>query len=335
MKKVALTGASGHIGANLARALIDKGYKVVALVRQSSPGLDGLDVTKVQGDLLDQQSLCRAFQGVEQVYHLAAHISILPDEGEKLQSINVEGTRNVLHACRREGVSTLVYFSTIHALEQNPMNRAVNEKNPLISEPQSHGSAYDLSKAQAEVLVRENGCASLATRIIYPTGVIGPNDFHQSLIGQALCKMARGRLPALVSGGFDWVDARDVASGSIAAAEKGVDGDRFILSGHYRSMSEVANEIARLTGIAAPGFTSPAWLARLAAPVLERWARWRGQQPLYTRASLSALASNPSISHARATVKLAYQPRPFQQSIKDSLDFYTKLNSSQVNNDAG
>ena len=330
MKKVAVTGASGHIGANLVRALIGKGYEVVALVRQTSLALDGLDVTRVQGDLLDQQSLCRAFKGIDQVYHLAAHISIQASDREKLQSINVEGTRNVLNACRMMSVSTLVYFSTIHALVQHPMDKAVTEENPLISRPQSHGSAYDYSKAQAEILVRENSCGSLGTRIIYPTGVIGPNDFHQSLIGQALIKMAQGNLPALVAGGFNWVDARDVALGAIEAAEQGADGDRYILSGHYRSMSEVAAVIAEQTGVAAPRFTSPAWLARLSAPALGGWARLRGEQPLYTEASLSALSANTNISHARATKKLAYQPRSFEHSIRDALQFYSNQDPAQV-----
>ncbi len=323
-KKVAVTGASGHIGANLIRELIHRGFEVVTLVRQTSSALEGLDVVRVDGDILDVQSLRKAFRGVEQVYHLAAYISIQGGENEKLELINIEGTRNVIAACESEGVSTLVYFSTIHALKLEPLDQPVTEENPLLGERTGHGGDYDYSKAGAERLVRNNSCKTLGTRIIYPTAVLGPNDFNQSLFGQAIVKMACGRLPALVSGGFDWVDARDVAWGAVEAAEMGADGARYILSGHYLSMPEVAAEIAKLTSIEAPRFTCPTWLAGLFAPFMSGWARMSGQAPLYTRDSLAILSTNKVMSHARATRELSYQPRSFRDSMTDVISFYIK-----------
>lgn len=325
MKKVAVTGASGHIGANLVRELISRGYEVVVLIRRTSLALEGLDVDKVEGDLSDLQSLRRAFRGVEKVYHLAAHITIQPGEREKLESINVEGTRNVLQACQAEAVSTLVYFSSIHALDFRPLDQAVTEENPLLGERGGSGD-YEYSKARAETLVRENRNGDLSTRIIYPTAVLGPYDFNLSLFGQVIMKMARGRLPALVPGGFDWVDVRDVAWGAVEAAEKGANGDRYILSGNYLSVSQVAAVIAELTGTPAPRLTIPAWLAGVSAPLMGVWARLRGETPVYTRYSLSALASNRQISHSRATRSFAYQPRAFHASMKDALQFYTGRN---------
>ena len=322
MKKVAVTGATGHIGANLVRELLSRGYQVVALIRQSSRALEGLDVTRVEGDILDPPSLLRAFSGAEQVYHLAAHISIHNGDSEKLEMINVEGTRNVLEACQSAGVSTLVHFSSIHALCLKPLDQPVTEQNPLLGEQSGRGADYDYSKARAERLVRQNDCETLTTRIIYPTAVLGPNDFRQSLFGQAILKMAQGRLPALVAGGFDWVDVRDVAWGAVEVAEKGSDNDRYILSGHYLSMPEVAAVIADLTGIAAPRFTCPAWLAGWFAPLMSGWACLSGEAPLYTRDSLAILSANKVMSHAKAASKLAYQPRPFRDSMRDVLAFY-------------
>ncbi len=322
MKKVAVTGASGHIGANLVRELLGRGYEVVALVRQSSRALAGLDVTRVDGDILDLQSLRSAFRGAEQVYHLAAYISIQAGDRDRLEQINVEGTRNVIEACREEGVATLVHFSSIHALDQEPMDRAVTEDNPLADERAGHVADYDMSKARADRLVRQNDCQTLATRIIYPTAVLGPNDFKLSLFGQVIVKLARGNLPSLVAGGFDWVDARDVAWGAVEAAEKGADGDRFLLSGHYVNMPEVASVIAELTGTAAPRLTCPVWLAGLFAPLMVGWARITGETPLYTRDSLAALKANKVMSHARASRLFNYQPRPFRASMADALHFY-------------
>lgn len=329
MKKVAVTGASGHIGANLTRELLSRGYEVTALVRQSSEALDGLDVRRVDGELEDRQSLRRAFKGVEQVYHLAAFISIQNGDRERLERVNVEGTRNVLSACQAEGVSTLVHFSSIHALDMEPLDEAVTEDNPLLRETARFGGDYDHSKARADRLVRHHDHAPLQTRIIYPTAVFGPNDFRSSLFGQALQKLAQGRLPALVAGGFDWVDARDVAWGAVEAAEKGRDGDRYLLSGQYLDMNSVAAVIAELTGVAAPRFTCPRGLAAGFAPLMGLWARLRGETPLYTRDSLAALSANKDMSHARAARVLGYRPRPFRQSMQDTLAFYSGQNDKK------
>jgi dihydroflavonol-4-reductase len=333
MKKVAVTGATGHIGANLVRELINRGYEVVTLVRETSRALEGLDVTRIQGDLLDQQSLCNVFRGVEHVYHLAAYISIEPGQKETLDRVNIEGTANVIAACQSEGVSTLVYFSSIHALDQDSPGQEVNEKNKLVSDIQGDGGDYDYSKAMAERLVRNCSGSALSTRVIYPTAVIGPNDFRLSLFGTAILKMAQGRLPALVKGGYNWVDARDVACGAVEAAEA-ADGDhRYILSGHFMALSEVAEVIAGLTGVAAPAFNCPLWLARLTTPLVGLWARLRGQAPLYTRYSLSVLSENKMISHDLATQKLGYQPRPFHISMKDALHSYAEHGHLELKQD--
>jgi dihydroflavonol-4-reductase len=323
MSKVAVTGASGHIGANLVRELLNRGYEVVALVRETERALEGLDVRKVNGDLMDIESLRRAFTGAEYVYHSAAYISIRDNERDTLESVNVKGTANVLSACQQECVSTLVYFSTIHVLEQGPAGEPVTEQSPLAGVAGDHSSDYDHSKVRAEELVRACRSDSLTTRVIYPTAVLGPNDFNLSLFGQAILKMAQGSLPALVAGGFDWVDVRDVAWGAVEAAEKGADGDRFILSGHFLMMPEVAGVIAALTGVAAPRLTSPLWLARLFAPVLESWATISRTKPLYTRMSLSTLTTEDTICHSLASQKLGYRPRSFRASMYDALRDYS------------
>lgn len=329
-KKVAVTGASGHIGANLVRELLGRGYEVVALVRNSYQALEGLDIQRVYGDLSELECLREAFCGAALVYHLAAHITIQSGDNKKLEQTNVEGTRNVLEACRLEGVGTLVYFSSIHALMLEPLDRPVTEDNPLLGDRTGHGGDYDFSKAKAERLVRQNSCESLGIRIIYPTAVLGPEDFKLSLFGQAIIKMAQGRLPAAVEGGFNWVDARDVAWGAVEAAEKGNDGDRFILSGHYLAMTEVAATIEEITGVAAPRFICPGWLARLSAPLVGLWARVLGETPIYTRDSLAALSTNKVMSHAKASRELAYQPRPFQHSMRDALEFYSLQNTGTM-----
>jgi dihydroflavonol-4-reductase len=124
----------------------------------------------------------------------------------------------------------------------------------------------------------------------------------------------------LVDGGFDWVDARDVASGAVDAAEKGDDGDRFILSGRYRSVPDMARDIHALGGASPPRLNVTPGFAGWFAPLLAGWARLRGVEPLYTRESLATLQANPDVSHALASAKLGYRPRPFIDSLRDTLE---------------
>lgn len=322
--RVVVTGASGHIGANLVRELAGRGYRVSALVRESSRALDGIGVQKIAGDILDLQSLRGAFRGADQVYHLAAFTSMQPGDYKKMESVNIEGTKNVLRACRSEGVSTLAYFSSTHALQQAPGDRAVTEQSPLISRKRKDAGVYEYSKAMADRTVRDCDNTALSTRILYPSAVIGPNDFELSLMGQAILKMARSELPVLVNGAYDWVDARDVSRGAVEAVEKGSGGDRYILSGHRVSISGFAGLVAELTGGKAPSLTCPTWLAKFFAPAVEKWAAWRGETPMYTRDALSAMDSPALFSHSLATEQLGYRPRPFRRSVQDALLDYAK-----------
>jgi dihydroflavonol-4-reductase len=317
---VAITGASGHVGANLVRTLIARGIPTRCLVHVNCRALDGLDTEFFQGDILDLESLCRAFQGAEVVYHLAACISLSMDDWPVLESVNVTGTRNVVEACLRTGVRRLVHFSSIHALVQEPFNTPVDEDRPL-AESRKY-PPYDRSKAAAEREVHRGMEKGLDAVIINPTAIIGPYDYQPSYFGEALLSMARGKLPALVTGGFDWVDVRDVVAGAIRAGELAPAGAQYLLSGHWVSMRDIAAMVAEVTGTAAARLVCPLWLARFGAPIIKGISRLNGKRPLYTSVSLNALRSNRHISHEKATRELGYQPRPFRETLADTLRWF-------------
>ncbi len=319
---VAITGAAGHIGANLIRALVVKGVPTRCLVHLNHRAIDGLDVEKVHADVCDLDSLCKAFQGVDVVYHLAASISLSMGDWSRIQEINVNGTRNVIEACRRTGVRRLIHFSSIHALTQEPLDVPVDEARPLVDS--RHYPPYDRSKADAERVVRQAIENGLNAVIIYPTAVFGPYDFQPSYFGEALMLIARRRLPALVTGGFDWVDARDVVDGAILAAAKAPAGSRYLISGDWVSMCDIAAIIAEITGAKTEKFVCPLWLAHIGAPFIEAFGYINHKRPLYTSVSLRALKSNRHISHERATRELGYQPRPFRETLADTLTWFEK-----------
>jgi dihydroflavonol-4-reductase len=315
----AVTGATGHIGGNLVRALLAAGRDVRCLVHINTKAIDGLEVAHVSADLLDVHSLCRAFEGAETVYHLAARISLSMKDFPAVEAVNVTGTRNVVEACLRTGVKRLVHFGSIHALQQEPLDEPLDEDRPLVASPAA--AAYDRSKALGIKAVREGIEKGLDAVMVLPTGVLGPHDYEPSHFGQVLLNLARGKLPALVTGGFDWVDARDVAAGAMAAADKAPTGAMYLLSGHWVAVPEVARMVCESSAASVPRCV-PLWLARAGAPVVETWCSLTKTRPLYTRMSLGTLNSNRQISHARATRELGYEPRSFRESLEDTLAWF-------------
>jgi dihydroflavonol-4-reductase len=319
---IVITGASGLVGGNLVRALLAQGRPVRALVHHDRRALQGLDVETASADLTDPASLAQAFRGAQVVYHLAGSISIRMDSWDELQRVNVAGTGNVIAACLRCGVEKLVYFSSIHAYRQEPFDLPLDEDRPLLSDERL--PPYERSKAAAERLVRQAPERGLDSVIIIPTAILGPYDFRPSYLGQALQMLAGRRIPALVRGGYDWVDVRDVVQGAIQAERLGRGGSRYILSGHWHALRELAQVTAEISGQSAPRLVVPIWLAELFQPLMAGLARINDSQPLYTQAMLNALRSNRQVNHTRATKDLAYAPRPFEQTLRDTLGWFSE-----------
>ncbi len=320
---IAITGVSGLAGANLVRALLAEGRQVRGIIHHEKRAVSGLGIELVQADVRNLDALMRAFTGVEVVYHLAAQISLAMDSWNEVEAINIQGVRNVVEACLKCGVKRLVHFSSVHALQQEPDDQPVDEDRPLATA--SRFPPYDRSKAFGEIEVQKGIERGLNAIILNPTGMVGPFDYYPSYFGAALLSIAKGNIPALVSGGFDWVDVRDVVSAAIRAEQDAPSGSRYLLSGHWRSVQEVAKLAARIAGRKPPRLVIPLRLAYLAAPLMPLIAKINGSQPIYTNVTLDALKSNRSVSHARATRDFDYQPRPFEETIFDTLEwFYTE-----------
>lgn len=317
---ILVTGATGHLGCNLVRALLERGHTVRALIHTSRVGLDALPVEQVEGDVTDERSLLRAMDGIEVVYNCAGYISILRSEGARLVSVNVDGVRNVVSACRQAGVRRLVHFSSIHSLQQEPLDQPLDERKALVDDRRC--PPYDLSKAAGERVIKQAVAEGLDAVIINPTGIIGPHDYRPSHIGQVLIDICQRRLPALIDAGFNWVDVRDVAAGSIAACEKAPAGSVFLLSGHWKSVGDIARAVSATTGVRVPSLALPLWFCRMGAPFTTAWAHLRHKRAVMTSVSLYALNSNRHISHAAATAQFGYEPRPFEETITDTLRWF-------------
>jgi len=313
-----VTGSTGFIGNVLVRELLKKGGKVRAFLRPTSDYsvLDGLPVEKTAGDLMHPDSLREAFRGIDTVYHLAAMISIMPGEDRSLRDINLEGTRNVLKACRDAGVKKLVYTSSIHALKEPPEGVTIDENMPY--DPHNPRGEYDRSKAQASLEVLEAGKKDLHTVILCPTGTLGPYDWRLSPITQTFLDFYNGKINMGINGAYDFVDVRDVAAGHILAAEKAATGENYILSGERVTMKKMFSILEEVSGVRSPRIYIPMVLARIYCCFTPMYYRTSGKTPMYTNYSLSTLLSNSFISHKKASQQLGYSPRTVKESIEDT-----------------
>ena len=324
--KVAVTGASGHVGVNLVRSLMDEGHEVKALAYPNGDALHGLDVEVAVGDILDEGFLPRVFHDVDLVYHLAAAITLRRREDPRARRINVEGTRQVVDACLCTGVGRLVHFSSIHALSAYPTQPPVDETRPLCAE-QEKAPAYDRMKADAERTVLAGVARGLDAVIVNPTGIIGPHDYGPSLMGRFLLRLVRGQLPGLVGGGFNWVDVRDVCRGALAAAHAGRRGERYLLPGHYVTVRALARHVTALAGVPMPRLTISPRMAYALLPIAAVCHGLSRNPGALTWTALHALTHHQRVDGSKAQRELNYRPRPLTHTLQDTVRWFEQAHA--------
>ena len=322
--KIAVTGASGHIGSNLCRKLIELGHRVKVLYYQDKRGFNGLPVEHIRGSMDDKAVLKALTEHVDVVFHLAAQISIEGRNDRDLLVKNIEGTKNVVKAVMMNKGTRLIHFSSIHSLLHPPLNLVLDENRSLAFNDPIY---YTRSKAFSEKVVLEAVKEGLDAVILNPTAVVGPHDYKPSLLGSAIIRFYKGTLPALIPGGYDWVDVRDISEAAVKAIERGKGGQRYILSGHWRTLKVLGETIEKFGGHRIPSVKIPFWLAFAGIPFFRMLAKWSSGTPLYTYESLHIIKSgNPRISHSLAAADLDYKPRPFEETIKDILIYEHRKN---------
>jgi len=270
--------------------------------------------------VLDPESLKPAFKDVEKVFHLAGIISIMPGQNPFVWRVNVEGTRNVLEAARRNNIRRLIYTSSIHALRRVPHGKVIDESLPF--DPNNPYGAYDRSKAEASLEVQKAAQEGLEAIIVCPTGVIGPYDFRRSEMGSVILDAALGRTSPYVDGAYDFVDVRDVADGMILAAEEGRAGESYILGGQKISVRYLLEMVREVTGKAFTSIKIPFNLAEFAAKFTPYYYRWSKARPRFTPYSLEVLQSNSDISHDKARRELGYRPRSVYMTVADTVHWF-------------
>lgn len=316
--KVAVTGAAGYVGTNLINALVGQGHQIIAIDQKRSEHITADSVDWVAADVLDVESMTRALDGAEVVYHLAAVIT-LAQENDKAWRINTEGVRNVAGAAKTVGVRRMVHCSSIHSFDQYSASR-IDESTVRSTRPEI--PVYDRSKWFGEVELRAVIDTGLDAVICNPTGVYGPVDYDlSSRLNAGFRDAARGRLPAMLEGGFDLVDVRDVAAGLIAACDKGRTGENYLLSGEFLTMMDAARMAAKEGGHHGPFFVIPHEVMDAIMPIAEPISRALGSD-MISKAAMGALESAPIVDSSKARSELGYSSRPASETMHDLVAFF-------------
>ena len=319
---IVITGATGHLGNVLVRKLVsmNKKVRVLILPGEDIASLEGLEVEKVDGDVCVPDSLRKAFEGADIVYHCAGIISILPGQQKQLYQVNVLGTRNVVNMCLETKVKRLVYTSSIHALSEPAPGIVIDESREF--NPENVLGEYSKSKALGTLEVLKGIEKGLDAVILCPSGIIGPHDYRVSEMGKLIVDFIKGKVKAYVDGAYDFVDVRDVAEGLILACEKGKKGECYILSGQQISVWQLLKFLEEISGIKAPSFKIPQPLARAAGFFNVLYCNLMKIKPLFTPFSIDVLSSNSLVSCQKAKDELGYSSRSIYKSIKDTVQWF-------------
>jgi dihydroflavonol-4-reductase len=318
--RVAVTGASGFLGKCLSKALEPKVSHMKLLVHNDLDGLDQLHAEIVRGDIRDKNTLSRLLDNTDVVFHLAAILSIGEVKRDLVHEINVLGTKNVIEACQAQKVKKLVYFSSIKALEVINTETILDESASLVTHAKS---AYDASKAECERMIQSAAAEGLASVVLNPTAVIGPGDAKPSYLGEALLKIYRNEFPMLISGGYNFVDVRDVVEAAITAGLKENCHGRYILPGNWHDLREIASITEFLAKKKINKMAAPLFLAQCALPFVRLYSALNGRPSLFTAESLDNIkTSHRHISSAKAMQDLAYAPRPIVHTLTDTYEWF-------------
>jgi dihydroflavonol-4-reductase len=322
--RVAITGATGLLGGNLARLLVHQGHDVVATRRATSrtEHLDDLDLTWREADLGDPEALRAAFSGADVVFHCAAAVTPRYPPPDWVTEVNVAGTAHVLDAVRAERVERLVHCSTVATLGISTTLRPVDEWHDFNLPQHGIHDGYAETKLRAERLVSRAASRGLDAVIVQPGYMFGPYDAKPSS-GQMIVEIARERLPATSPGYNNFVDVRDVARGMVAAWERGRRGERYILGGYNMRYPEIMERIARIADVSPPRLILPEWLARLGGRLGDLKQAWTDSE-VQLNSTTIAYGYNDGyrFTSERARRELGYEVGPLDVSIRDALDWF-------------
>jgi len=314
-----VTGGSGFVGANLVRALLERGWSVRALVRGAAENLAGLPVERVDGDLFSPH-LASELRGCDALFHVAAFYSLRRRDAAEVVRANVGGTQAILAAARAAGVARVVHTSSVAAIGVRADGRPADETYQ--SPPERLVGVYKRSKFDAEEAARAAVRGGLDVVIVNPSTPIGPWDRKPTPTGEIIVRFATGRMPGYVETGLNLVDVADVVRGHLLAYERGSTGERYILGGENLALLALLERLAPLVGRPAPRLRIPYPVALAYAYAAESIATLRGVQPEVEVEAVRMSRQRMFYDTAKARETLGYMPGPLGPALEAAVAWF-------------
>lgn len=314
---IIVIGAAGFLGNVLCRALINKGYAVTAadLKTEQVASLTDLNIKRINLDIRNREQLKIALQDQDIVFHLASVIKITQDLDRSMFDINVTGVKNVAETALQSGVTKLIYVSSIHAFNRYPTQEIINEDRDLALSKNEFD--YDKTKALGELALLDVIDKGLKAVIVNPTCFIGPHDYQPSLMGAAINNFFKQKIIPYVSGGFNFVDVRDVANTLVNTIENGVIGERYIVGGEWITIQKMIDLIIQTRKFSGIKIKMPDLLAQATAQMnLLKWKITK-KDPSYSDQSLSHLQHHRFVDDSKARKVLNHYSRPLHETLRD------------------
>jgi dihydroflavonol-4-reductase len=320
---VFLTGATGFVGANLARLLLGKGYRVRALARKGGDrrNLEGLDLDVVEGDLLDRKALADGCRGARYAFHVAADYRIWAPDPASMYAANVDGTRNVVEAAWQAGAERIVHCSSVAAIRPPHGREPVDETSEYASVDEIV-SDYKKSKFLSELAALELAKKGAPVVVVNPAAPIGPYDVKPTPTGKIVVDFLAGRMPSYIDTGLNVVHVKDVALGHLLAAQKGRVGERYILGGENMTLKQLLDTLAALTGRPGPRFKTPYSVAYLFGALDTARARAFGGEPMAPLDAVKMAKYYMWFDSSKARRELGYPVSDARQALADAAGYF-------------
>ena len=318
-----VTGATGFLGSHVARILADQGANLRLLVRPTSnlKNLQGLNAETATGDLRDRGSLEKAISGCDVVFHVAADYRLwVRDPGEMYRS-NVDGTRAILEAARKNNVRRVVYTSSVATIGFRQDGQPADEDSPVsLADMIGH---YKRSKFMAEQVAIEAGRSGMPVVTVNPTTPIGEQDVKPTPTGRIVLDFLKRKFPAYVETGLNLVDVRECARGHVAALEKGKSGERYILGGEDLTLKQILDRLGAITGLPSPKVKLPYFFAFAAGVVDEAiTGRILRREPRATVDTVRMGKKKMFASSAKAERDLGWKIVPIDDALRRAVNWF-------------
>ena len=318
-----VTGATGFLGSHVARVLAEQGAELRLLVRPTSDlrNLQGLNAQTVTGDLRDPASLEKAMAGCDAVFHVAADYRLWVRNPEEMYLSNVEGTRAILAAARKNGVRGVVCTSSVATMGFTASGHPADEDSPVsLGDMIGH---YKRSKFMAEQVALEAGRAGMRVVVVNPTTPVGEQDVKPTPTGRIVVDFMKRKFPAYVETGLNLVDATECARGHVAALERGRSGERYVLGGENLTLKQILDQLARITGLPSPKLKLP-YIFALAMGVLDETITGRilNREPRATIDTVRMGRKKMFASSHKAERELGWKIVPVEAALRRAVEWF-------------